>query len=81
MMNGRPEACRPFIIPKVNAEATVFIYFEATAHLVFEGRIELPEAATDVGATPLLRLRAVFEDGDDAEGAKDGNRIGDDIIQ
>lgn len=49
----------------LEADATVFIYFEATAHLVFEGRIELPEAATEVGATPLLRLRAVFEDGDD----------------
>lgn len=49
----------------LQSEATVFIYFELTAHVVLEGRIELPDAATEVGATPLLRLRAVFEDTDD----------------
>ena len=47
------------------SEAVAFIYMDATAHVVLDGRIELPDAPTAVGATPLLRLRASFQDGDD----------------
>lgn len=44
---------------------TVFIYFDATAHVVLDGRIELPEAVTEVGAMTTFRIRAIFEDSDD----------------
>jgi len=49
----------------LDAEATVFIYLDMTAHVVFDGRIEILEAPTDVGATAPFRIRAVFEDEDD----------------
>jgi hypothetical protein len=49
----------------LQAEATVFIFFDATAHLVLDGRIEVLAAPTEVGATAPFRIRAVFVDGDD----------------
>jgi hypothetical protein len=44
---------------------TVFIYFDATAHVVLDGRIELDAAPVEVGATTTFRIRALFEDTDD----------------
>jgi hypothetical protein len=49
----------------LSSEATVFIYMDNTAHVVFDGRIEILTAPTEVGASAQLRLRASFEDDDD----------------
>lgn len=49
----------------LDAEATVYFYFDATIHLVFDGRVEILGAPTEIGATAPFRIRAIFEDSDD----------------
>ncbi|HUQ03721.1 MAG TPA: hypothetical protein VM261_14590 [Kofleriaceae bacterium] len=49
----------------LQSDATVFFYFDATAYLVLEGRVEVLGAPTEVGATVPFRIRAIFEDSDD----------------
>ena len=49
----------------LESEATVYFYFDATIHLVFDGRIEVITAPTEVGATAPFRIRASFLDSDD----------------
>ncbi len=48
-----------------DSDATVFFFFDATAHLVLDGRLELDDAPTEPGATATLRVRASFVDRDD----------------
>jgi hypothetical protein len=48
----------------LESPASVFIYFDATAHIVLDGRIEVITAPTDIGATGTFRIRAAFEDQD-----------------
>ena len=49
----------------LESDSVIFIFMDATAHVVLDGRIELPSAPTDVGAKVMMGLRASFEDGDD----------------
>ena len=48
----------------LQSDATVFFYFDATAYLVLEGRVEVLSASTEVGAMVPFRVRAIFEDSD-----------------
>jgi hypothetical protein len=49
----------------LESPATVYFYFDATIHLVFDGRVELTETPTEIGATAPFRIRADFLDSDD----------------
>jgi hypothetical protein len=49
----------------LDSPATVYFYLDATIYLVFDGRIELTETPTEIGATAPVRIRADFLDSDD----------------
>jgi hypothetical protein len=49
----------------LDSPATVYFYFDNAIHLVFDGRIEVMEAPTEIGAMAPFRIRADFLDSDD----------------